>query len=109
MERINRGAFTEALAQAPDVVALFNHDTSLVVGRSTAGTLRLSEDETGLRYEIDVADTTTGRDLLTSVRRGDVNGSSFAFTVAPGGEEWVDEDGTNVRYLSKLNLLTLGL
>lgn len=78
VERIMPGAFTRALAE-DDVRALFNHDANRVLGRSAAGTLRLSVDAKGLRYEIDPPDTQTARDLVTSIRRGDINGSSFGF------------------------------
>jgi len=84
-ERIAPGAFADAIGR-DDVRALFNHDSNFVLGRSTAGTLRLSEDPNGLRYEIDVPDTTWARDLMVSVARGDVSQSSFAFEVVE--EAW---------------------
>jgi HK97 family phage prohead protease len=68
------------------VRALFNHDANFVLGRSTSGTLRLIEDDKGLRYDVDVPDTTWARDLMVSVKRGDVSQSSFAFEVTE--EEW---------------------
>ncbi len=55
-ERIAPGAFTAAVRE-DDVRALFNHDPNCVLGRTTAGTLSLSEDQTGLRYQIDPPDT----------------------------------------------------
>ncbi len=78
VERIMPTAFDKAIA-SNDVRALFNHDPAVVLGRSSAGTLRLSVDERGLRYEIDPPDTTAARDLIQSIRRGDISGSSFAF------------------------------
>lgn len=80
VERIAPGAFDRA-ARDDDVRALFNHDADYVLGRRAAGTLRLSADEKGLRYEIDPPDTTTARDLMESLRRGDISGSSFAFNI----------------------------
>jgi len=77
-ERIMPTAFDKALAGA-DVRALFNHNSAMVLGRSTAGTLRLSKDATGLRYEIDPPNTQAARDLIESIQRGDISGSSFAF------------------------------
>lgn len=79
-EVIERGAFAPAL-KGGDVRALYNHDPNLVLGRTVSQTLRLEEDETGLRYTIDPPDTTLGRDVMTLVERGDVTGSSFGFTV----------------------------
>lgn len=80
-ERIARGAFDRALREKQDVRALFNHDASLVLGRTASGTARLTLDDVGLRYEVDAPDTQVGRDTVTSVRRGDVTGSSFGFSV----------------------------
>lgn len=78
VERIMPGAFDNAIAN-DDVRALFNHNPDQLLGRSTAATLRLRSDDTGLGYEIDPPDTQIGRDVLTSIRRGDLSGSSFAF------------------------------
>lgn len=84
-EVILPGAFTDAVT--PDGVrANFNHDPNLLLGRTTAGTLRLREDEHGLAYEVDVPDTSYGRDLMVSVERGDVTQSSFMFDVT--GEDY---------------------
>jgi uncharacterized protein len=84
-ERIAPGAFAEAVKR-DDVRALFNHDANFVLGRTTAKTLRLVEDDRGLRYDVDPPDTQWARDLMVSVGRGDVNQSSFAFEVTE--EEW---------------------
>jgi len=90
-EVIAAGAFGEALAKS-DVRALFNHDANqLPLGRTSAGTLRLTEDDRGLTYEVTLPDTTLARDLYASVKRGDVRESSFAFTVAD--EEWAYPKG----------------
>lgn len=85
-EKIATGAFTRTLAEGADVRALFNHDPSQILGRNKAGTLRLGEDERGLWYEIDPPDTQAGRDVVESIRRGDITQSSFAFSVRV--EEW---------------------
>jgi uncharacterized protein len=84
-EQIERGAFDEAIRR-DDVRALFNHDANYVLGRTTAKTLRLVEDDKGLRYEVDPPDTQWARDLMVSVQRGDVSQSSFAFEVT--SDEW---------------------
>lgn len=88
-ERIAPGAFTVAITD-DDVRALFNHDPNFVLGRNTAGTLTLKEDDTGLRYEVDPPDTQWARDLMVSVQRGDVNQSSFGFQVVR--EEWKEPE-----------------
>jgi len=76
-EAIARGAFAPVLGN--DVRALVNHDPSQLLGRVSAGTLRLQEDSQGLAFEVDLPDTSTGRDLRVLVERGDITGASFAF------------------------------
>lgn len=76
-ERIAAGAFQGALKA--DVRALMNHDPNLILGRSSAGTLRLTEDERGLGFELDLPETQTARDLVVSIERKDITGMSFAF------------------------------
>lgn len=88
-EVIARGAFTTTLSTA-DVLAYFDHDRGRVLGRSSSGTLRLTEDSKGLAVEIDLPDTTDGRDVRALIERGDIRGMSFGFRVTK--EEW-DETG----------------
>lgn len=94
VETVRPGAFTRTI-ERDDVRALFNHDESLVLGRTRAGTLRLAEDRHGLRMEIDPPDTEYGRTVVELVRRGDVTGASFGFVPAePGGQRWHFGDGS---------------
>ena len=83
-EIIAPGAFKDTLDK--DIRALVDHDSGRVIGRSTAGTLRLSEDDKGLAVEIDLPDTSDGRDLAVSLQRGDISGMSFGFRVTH--DEW---------------------
>lgn len=92
-EVIKPGAFRSAIGR-DDVRALFNHDPNFVIGRTTSGTLTLSEDETGLRYTVTPPDTAWANDLMVSVRRGDITQSSFAFRVTE--EKWVDSGKRDV-------------
>jgi HK97 family phage prohead protease len=80
-ERVMPGAFDRALRENQDVRALFNHDSNQVIGRTSSGTLKLSTDDKGLRYEANAPDTQVGRDVVTLIKRGDVTGSSFGFSV----------------------------
>lgn len=99
-EQIAPGAFADVLGD--DIRALFNHDPNHVLGRSTSGTLRVSQDSTGLYYEVDLPDTQAARDLQVSIDRGDVSQSSFAFRVAPNGDTWDEnEDGVIIRTITK--------
>jgi HK97 family phage prohead protease len=104
-EIIAPGAFDNVLQD--DVRAFFNHDHNFILGRSSNGTLRLSVDGEGLRYEIDAPQTQTIKDLvLAPMQRGDVNQSSFAFRVARDGEEWnEDDEGVVVRTIHKMQRL----
>jgi hypothetical protein len=77
-ERLMPGCFDRSVKE-DDVRALFNHDVNNILGRMKSGTLRLSSDGLGLRYEIDPPDTQMARDLMESIKRGDVTGSSFSF------------------------------
>ena len=87
-EIIAPGAFSGAVSG--DVRALIDHDSGRIIGRTTAGTLRLREDDVGLAVEIDLPDTTDGRDLAVLIERGDVSGMSFGFVVTK--QMW-DETG----------------
>jgi len=88
-EIIAPGAFAETL-KSSDVRALIDHDSGRVIGRTKSGTLRLAEDATGLKVEIDLPDTTDGKDLAIQMERGDISGMSFGFRVTH--DEW-DETG----------------
>ena len=80
IEKIAPGAFSKTLQETPDVRLLANHE-GLPMARTKNGTMRLYEDETGLYFEAELADTQEARDLYTLVARGDVDQMSFAFRV----------------------------
>lgn len=105
VEIVKRGAFERSLKEN-DVHAFVNHNSDMVIGRNVAGTLRLSEDETGLRTEIDLPDTTYARDLAVSVERGDITGMSFGFRVRAGGQTIYErDDGLLQRELTDIDLM----
>ena len=99
-EIISEGAFDGRLED--DVRFLINHD-GLPLARTTNGTLRLSTDERGLKYEAKVANTSLGRDLVELMRNGTINQSSFAFVVED--DSWEVKDGMNVRTINKVSRL----
>ena len=80
IEKIAPGAFSKTLQETPDVRLLANHE-GLPMARTKNGTMRLYEDETGLYFEAELANTQEARDLYTLVSRGDVDQMSFAFRV----------------------------
>jgi HK97 family phage prohead protease len=102
-ERIEPGAFAQTIEAGDDVRALFNHDPNYVLGRTKSGTLRLREDERGLAVEIDPPDTQVARDVVESIRRGDVDQMSFAFAVLRDSWE-LDEYDQLVRTLEQVKL-----
>jgi uncharacterized protein len=104
-EQVAPGAFTESLDQ--DVRFLLNHD-GLPFARTSNGSLQLKEDDHGLHYRATLLDTQAGRDLYSMVERGDLNESSFAFTIAE--EDWQDDLRTirSVGSLFDVSVTTFG-
>jgi HK97 family phage prohead protease len=88
IERIAPGAFTRSLEARNDIKLLWNHDSGTVLGSTRAGTLRLYQDERGLKVSAEFPNTTAGRDAAELIRRGDVDSMSFGFSVPSGGDEW---------------------
>ncbi len=106
-EIIMPGAFDRALREKHDVRALVNHDENQILGRTKAGTLALSIDTTGLKVEIEPPDTQAARDAVTSVKRGDLDGMSFAFRTLT--DNWRTQDGAQIRELLDLELVDVSV
>jgi uncharacterized protein len=107
-EKIAPGAFARAVKE-DDVRALWNHNSDNVLGRTKSGTLRLSEDNHGLKIECDPPDAQWVRDLIASIERGDVDQMSFGFVVrrypdGSRGSMWVEENGEDIRILTDVEL-----
>lgn len=102
-ERIDPKAFDRVLADGEDVAALFNHDPNQLLGRRSAGTLKLEVFSKGLRYTIPAEDTQASRDVLYNIRKGNLNGSSFSFTVAK--ERWDKTPTGEVRTIEEVGRL----
>lgn len=105
VERVNPGSVTKTIRDGGDVLARAHHLDTQLLGRTAAGTLVLTVDETGLDYYVpDPPDTTYGRDLVVQVERGDVRHSSFAFRTLE--DDWsVTEQGFPVRTLLDVQLV----
>ncbi len=100
-EQIAKGAFDDVMDN--DTRAYFNHDENLLLGRVSSGTLRLSSDERGLYYEVDLPNTSYAKDLVELMKRGDVNQSSFAFLIE--SDRWEERDGKTYRIIEKVSRL----
>lgn len=91
IERINHGAFKKSLKSKNNVRMYLNHDSTMLLATSKAKTLRLMEDDYGLKVDADLPDTTVGRDLSTLIKRGDVDSMSFGFSVPQRGDSYSDD------------------
>lgn len=106
-ETIERGAITQELVDSCDVFACFNHDMNKVLARSNngQGSLKLTVDDIGLKYEFDAPNTELGNELIEYLMRGDINKSSFAFYIDPADEDtetWTSKDGVYFRTIHKI-------
>lgn len=106
VERVMPGAFDGALSRGDDARGLFNHDPNQVLGRRSAGTVNLSVDAKGLRYNIDPPDTSVASDVVALIRRGDIQGSSFSFQVTD--QEWRTENKVDIREIRGVELFDVG-
>lgn len=101
-EKIDRKALDNA--DMTDVVALFNHNDNFVLARTISNTLTLTVDDIGLKYSFEAPKTTIGNDLIEMLSRGDIQHSSFSFTVED--QLWEeDENGEEIRTILKINKL----
>lgn len=107
-ERIMPGAFKRALSEKQDVAGLFNHDANEILGRTGSGTMNLSVDKVGLRYEI--TPPATRASIVESIQRGDIHGSSFAFSIRDESWRTVKDGETKheIREIRDLDLYDTG-
>ena len=100
-ERIMKGAITDDTIKKSDVFCLLNHDSTKVLARSKygEGSLKLELDERGLKYSFTAPNTDLGEELLEHLQRGEIDSSSFAFTVSldEGSEKWYTVEGVQYR------------
>lgn len=100
-ERIMKGAITDDTIKKSDVFCLLNHDSTKVLARSKygEGSLKLEIDERGLKYSFTAPQTDLGNEILEHLERGEIDSSSFAFTVSldEGSEKWYTVEGVQYR------------
>jgi uncharacterized protein len=101
-EYVRRGAFAASLAG--DVVALWHHGVGRPpLGRISAGTLKLQEDDVGLRFELNAPNW--AMDIVEAIDRRDVNGMSFGADMIPGGHKWSrNGSGSYIHEITRANL-----
>jgi uncharacterized protein len=102
-ERVAQGAFSRSL-QENTIKAFWNHRSDFVLGSTKNGTLRLHEDQIGLRFELDLPNNTWGNDAFESIQRGDVDGVSFGFYVRSDTWQYLQEEDVYERTLLDVNL-----
>ena len=109
-ERLQPGAFDSALSRPDDVRCLFNHDPNMILGRTTAGTCRLTVDSKGLHFEADLPDSPAGQTVATAISRKDVTGCSFSFDVVAATWQEEIENGESIWYrlISDVRLYDVG-
>lgn len=106
-ERINPSALPASMLENADIFAYFNHDWSKVLAR-TPNSLKLDLRDDGLYYEFEAPNTQDGNDLLEHIKRGEMYGTSFAFSLPEdgSGEVWTkQEDGTYLREIIMFDAL----
>lgn len=106
-EKISPGAFTATLEKDDDVRALIDHDTSKILGRNKSGTLKLEQNSKGLKATIKPADTQAGRDIMTSLERGDIDGMSFGFRTIE--DKWETVKSEEIRTLLEVQLFDISV
>lgn len=104
-EKIAPGAFADSVKG--DIRAFWNHNMDFILGRSTAKTLSLEEDQLGLKFGLNLPDTNIGRDVMTSVKRKDVTGMSFGFMVSEDTWERGKPGEPHIRTLLKVDLFEI--
>ena len=100
-ETISKRAFDGRLED--NVILTFNHDPNLILDRNIGGTLQLSVDDRGLRYDATLPNTTTGNDVAELMKRGLLYESSFAFTVTD--DDWSKDGDVTRRQINKIGRL----
>ncbi|HEA6283977.1 TPA: HK97 family phage prohead protease [Staphylococcus aureus] len=111
----NLGGFKETITKRAlentdlsDVRCLVDHLPSQIIGRTTAGTLKLDIDDVGLRYRCQLPNTTFARDLYENMKLGNINQCSFGFMLNENGDEirFDENDGVYKRTLTSISKLT---
>ena len=102
-EKIKKGAFMRTLSGGHDVMMYLNHDPTKVIGKSGAN-MNLKEDDTGLKFEVDLPDTSEARDAFELVKKNIIEGVSVGM-----GDYVADDNETDVREIIQADLREISL
>lgn len=103
-EKFQKGAFSKSLMKRK-VMAFWNHNDDIVLGNTESKTLTISEDDRGLKFELELPDTQAARDARILIKRGDVTGMSFAFRATV--DEWDESGKVVVRTVKEADLFEI--
>lgn len=105
-EKVAKGSFAKSLEEN-SIKALWNHRSDFVLGSNRNNTLRLEEDDVGLKFEIDLPNNTWGNDAYESINRRDVDGVSFGFFVRDDNWEYFKDEDVYERTLLDIDLIEI--
>jgi HK97 family phage prohead protease len=104
-EVLKPGCFDRALRESGDILCVVDHDRSKLLGRTSSGTCKITQDDKGLRFRCSMPDTQLGRDMRALIARGDYNSASFKFAVDPRddeAEDWEEKNGRVLRTIRSI-------
>lgn len=107
IETIDKGAFVRSIDSRNDIKLLWNHNSADVLGSTRAKTLKLYEDERGLRVEALLPQTTLGKDAAILLKRGDIDSMSFGFSVPRNGDDWSNDGMTRTLKSVRLHEISI--
>jgi HK97 family phage prohead protease len=105
-EKIAPGAFSRSLGEGKDIGALWNHNSDLPIGSTGSGTLKLEEDDLGLKFELTPIETNAGKDAIIAVETKVVRGVSFGFVTIKDEWDWQDDENA-IRTLEEVDLIEI--
>jgi HK97 family phage prohead protease len=108
-EKIRSGAFDKCLKRGAEIKSFFNHNPDYVLSTTRSDPKLVIEDTpTGLRFYSPIPDTSYGRDLVENLKRKNVRGASFSFSVPESGSIWREENGNYYREIVEAEIYEVG-
>lgn len=107
IERLAKGCFTKTLQESRDILALYDHASGNLLGRTSNGSLRFNDTESGLEFDVDLPDTQLGRDTYEMCKSGLLSTCSFGFTAVR--DEWSYENNEDIRVILEARLYEVSI